>query len=646
MSWGEALRRRVVLVRSHGQSAVDGIARGWRLTPGGGPLIAAHPKIAQLSPDFTQRAEELVRRWQGEVLQMVRDEAAGKRTTARFLAFGVNGLAVMLMLIAFSATYGLSGAEVGIAGGSAVVAQRLLEALFGDQAVRTLSARARKRLLDLSSELYEQEKSRYLRVLEDGATISPEDGGLRHGHGRVEGGPPVTPILGRHKPAPPRSRRAARPAQPEPHRGARSRGVPVARARRGAGACAPGQGAGAYGHHRLAHGRRPRGGHRLRQVVALQRTGGRTDLADRRSPPDDVLASSSDLGGRAQRGPAGVVGCLDPPPGGRRSPRAADLDGMVLLDLPDFDSNVAQHRAEADRVLELADVFVWVTDPQKYADAVMHDEYISRLAGHDAVTFAVLNQVDLLQRAQVGECVADLKRLLVADGLADVQIIPTSAARGHGVDDVVSAVAQVVQQHNAAEQRLLGDLTVRATGLRAHVGDSEPPVQDAGPELDRALAQAAGVPVVLDAVERDYLMRSAQHGGWPFTRWITKLRPAPLSRLGLDRVVGGGLTRLESSSVLGRSSLPPPTPASRAAVDVATRELAERACVGLPQPWADAVQDAAAPDEKLYDELDRAVMGVPLRGRIRDGGRSSPCCSGSSRSWPCSDCCGSSRCRC
>ncbi|MBO1755989.1 GTPase [Allobranchiibius sp. CTAmp26] len=295
--------------------------------------------------------------------------------------------------------------------------------------------------------------------------------------------------------------------------------------------------------------------------------------------------------------------------------RSAELDGMVLLDLPDFDSTIAQHRAEADRVLELADVFVWVTDPQKYADAVMHDEYISRSAGHDAVTLVVLNQVDLLQRAQVGECVADLQRLLVADGLGDVRIIPTSAARGHGVDDVVSAVAQVVQQHNAAERRLLGDLTVRATGLRTHVGDSEPPVQDAGPELDRALAQAAGVPVVLDAVERDYLMRSTQHGGWPFTRWITKLRPAPLSRLGLDKVVSGGLSRHESSTVLGRSSLPPPTPASRAAVDVASRELAERACAGLPQPWADAVQDAAAPNEKLYDELDRAVMGVPLRGR-------------------------------
>lgn len=297
------------------------------------------------------------------------------------------------------------------------------------------------------------------------------------------------------------------------------------------------------------------------------------------------------------------------------TPHAAELDGMVLLDLPDFDSHVEAHRIEADRVLDLADVFVWVTDPQKYADAVMHRDYVSKLSGHDAVTIAVLNQMDLLPRDQARSCVDDLRRLMLADGLDDVQIIPTSAAHRQGVDEIVLAISRVVRARNAAEHRLLGDLAVRAGRLREHVGDGEAAVQDAGIELDRALGQAAGVPVVLDAVERDFTTRSAQHGGWPFTRWTTRLRPAPLSRLGLDKVVNGALTRHESSTVLGRSSLPPATPAARAAVDIATRSLSEQASLGLPQPWADDVQDAAMPDGQLYDELDRGVMGVTLRGR-------------------------------
>ncbi len=297
------------------------------------------------------------------------------------------------------------------------------------------------------------------------------------------------------------------------------------------------------------------------------------------------------------------------------TPHADRLDGMVLLDLPDFDSTAAAHRLEADRVLELVDVFVWVTDPQKYADAVMHDQYIARLAGHDTVTMVVLNQVDRLPRDEVAACRDDLRRLLEQDGLSGTAILPTSADRGHGVEDLVEAVAGVVQHRNAAQQRLLGDLTVCARDLRRHVADSEPASGDSGAQLDRALGQAAGVPVVLDAVRRDYVMRATQRGGWPFTRWATRLRPAPLSRLGLDKVVGGALSRQESSTVLGRSSLPPASPALRAGVDVAGRTLAGRAGEGLPEPWALAVREAAQSDDDLYDELDQAVMGVPLRGR-------------------------------
>ena len=87
-----------------------------------------------------------MREWQSDVLEMVRTQGQDKRTTARFLAFGVNGLSVALMIVVFSYSYGLTGAEVGIAGGSAVLGQKLLEAVFGDQAVRSLAERARASL--------------------------------------------------------------------------------------------------------------------------------------------------------------------------------------------------------------------------------------------------------------------------------------------------------------------------------------------------------------------------------------------------------------------------------------------------------------------------------------------------------------------
>ena len=103
--------------------------------------------------------ERLVRDWQGEVLQLVRGEGRDRRTTARVLSFGVNGAGVILMLLVFSQTGGVTGGEVGIAGGSALLAQRILEAIFGDQAVRDLAARARRQLLAKAAELYDGEQA-------------------------------------------------------------------------------------------------------------------------------------------------------------------------------------------------------------------------------------------------------------------------------------------------------------------------------------------------------------------------------------------------------------------------------------------------------------------------------------------------------
>jgi hypothetical protein len=64
------------------------------------------------------------------------------------------------MLLVFSQTGGITGGEVGIAGGSAVLAQRMLEAIFGDQAVRDLAAQARRKLMTRTQELYAGEQAR------------------------------------------------------------------------------------------------------------------------------------------------------------------------------------------------------------------------------------------------------------------------------------------------------------------------------------------------------------------------------------------------------------------------------------------------------------------------------------------------------
>jgi len=119
-----------------------------------------------MSPGFREAAARAIRDWQGFVMQLVREEGSDKRSVARVLAYGVNGIGVTLMIVIFASTAGVTGAEVGVAGGSAIVGQKLLEAIFGDQAVRSLAARARKNLEDRVEALLGAELLRYLQLLD------------------------------------------------------------------------------------------------------------------------------------------------------------------------------------------------------------------------------------------------------------------------------------------------------------------------------------------------------------------------------------------------------------------------------------------------------------------------------------------------
>jgi hypothetical protein len=159
---GEALQSGAeALISNRGELAASATARAWRVLPGGDQLLAADPGLARSSDAAATKAERLVRDWQGDILEMVRSEGKDRRTTARIMAYGVNGLGVVLMLVTFASTAGVTGAEIGIAGGTAVVGQKLLEAVFGDQAVRELARQARERLLARVEELYAAERERY-----------------------------------------------------------------------------------------------------------------------------------------------------------------------------------------------------------------------------------------------------------------------------------------------------------------------------------------------------------------------------------------------------------------------------------------------------------------------------------------------------
>jgi energy-coupling factor transporter ATP-binding protein EcfA2 len=300
-----------------------------------------------------------------------------------------------------------------------------------------------------------------------------------------------------------------------------------------------------------------------------------------------------------------------------RQAGAAELDGLVLLDLPDIDSVERSHGVEADRLLELVDLVVWVLDPQKYADLTVHRRYRETFRNHGDITVVALNQADRLRPEDLRRCLDDLTAILREDGLVAVPVIATSAVDGPslnalaarpGIDDLRDILERTVAARVASLHRLAADVNTTIEPLEpvmeplpAELGRTAAPLAD-------ALAVAAGVPTVTRAARQSYVYRAVGHTGWPITRWLRRLRGDPLRRLRLTGPAPG--------ATVGATAIPPPSPAATARVALATRSLGEQAGRGLHPPWPDIFHDAArSRADEVADALDVAVARTDLRAR-------------------------------
>lgn len=179
----------------------------------------------------------------------------------------------------------------------------------------------------------------------------------------------------------------------------------------------------------------------------------------------------------------------------------APLRGLVLLDLPDHDSVDDRHRETVDRLLPMADLLVWVVDPQKYADDALHSGYLRRLVGHEGAMLVLLNQIDLVPAEQQEALIADVARLIEADGLTGVPVRAVSARTGDGIAELRDLLAEVVGGRSLAARRGAAEVGDAARLIAAQLAESEPgdTALEVSPVADR-LAEAAGLPAIADAV--------------------------------------------------------------------------------------------------------------------------------------------------
>ena len=320
-------------------------------------------------------------------------------------------------------------------------------------------------------------------------------------------------------------------------------------------------------------------------------------------------------------------------------------EATVLVDLPDIDSDEPSHRAIAERMAGKVDVLVWVLDPEKYADGVVHRDFLIPMAAHAEVMVVALNQVDRLDADSRDAVVTDLRRILDREGLGSASVVPVSARTGEGVETLARTVAQVASDRLASARSLAAHAQRAARELADRTGLMSlalPTVGERPPEggrirqdrqdqqsltaLRRAAASVAGVDLVARAVEESDRHRAHTWVGWFWLRWIEHLRRDPLRalHLGIGRPsspASEGVDDPDSGQRRGTpdlGSLPPAGPAATGNLRNTAHVYALTACSGLPGDLAaQAVLRSDERAENLAAPLELAVSAVDYGAWMR-----------------------------
>ena len=264
-------------------------------------------------------------------------------------------------------------------------------------------------------------------------------------------------------------------------------------------------------------------------------------------------------------------------------------NGLILLDVPDFDSTAHAHRLEAERVVGIVDLLIWVADPQKYADETLH-RYIRHLDGHGAVMWYVVNKIDTMRDADRPLVMSDFAKRLDADGLAgaEARLIATSTLDGTGLQTIREVLAEATATRRAITLRLTADLRDAARELQTAETESTLSKGDRR-QLVRRLSLAAGVEATGRIVADQHRHAARDVVGWIPARLLARRRPQPISTL----------PRVGAS------------PAARAEVERAVREFGDAAAEGLPSPWSAALRRLAdSQADEVSAELTKATSDV------------------------------------
>jgi energy-coupling factor transporter ATP-binding protein EcfA2 len=161
----------VAVAVSRATEAARRVASEWSSRAGPADLLGRDPSLWSASPDLAERIGPRLGEWVASIATDVQARGAGKRNLAFGVSLGVNALAVAAMVGVFAHTAGVTGTELGIVAATGFLNQKLLQAIFGEAAMREMITGARERLEKLLADEFAAERSRYDRLTADPAEL-------------------------------------------------------------------------------------------------------------------------------------------------------------------------------------------------------------------------------------------------------------------------------------------------------------------------------------------------------------------------------------------------------------------------------------------------------------------------------------------
>ena len=131
----------------------------------GEAALAERAVLWGASPKLADRLTADLEAWAAGIGEQIRVLGEHRKGWAQVASIGVNAVGTSAILAVFVHTGGLTGAEVGITAATAVVNQKLLEAIFGEANVAAFVSRARDELGAILDGAFDDERARYAAAL-------------------------------------------------------------------------------------------------------------------------------------------------------------------------------------------------------------------------------------------------------------------------------------------------------------------------------------------------------------------------------------------------------------------------------------------------------------------------------------------------